>query len=101
DGERHRVVFQVDLCPARGELPASIMDVNQREKDIRYSSRTRLNTKMQLERQFIIKAAHRLLDKLPPELRDDPDAQALANLRSECKGIDVVHLIYRTKQYES
>jgi NTE family protein len=100
-GERNRVVFQVDLFPARGELPASIGDVSQREKDIRYSSRTRLNTKMQLEQQLIIKAAHRLLDKLPPKLRDDPDAQALANLRSECKGIDVVHLIYRTKQYES
>jgi NTE family protein len=100
-GERHRVVFQVDLFPARGDLPATIVDVSQREKDIRFSSRTRLNTDFELDRQLIIKAAHRLLEKLPPELREDPDAQILANLRSKCKGIDVVQLIYRTKPYES
>ena len=100
-GQRNRVMFQVDLFPARGELPATILDVSQREKDIRCSSRTRLNTSFEMERQQMIKAAHRLLDKLPPELRRDPDAQMLASLRSECKGIDVVHLIYRTKQYES
>jgi NTE family protein len=100
-GQRNRVMFQVDLFPAKGELPATILDVSQREKDIRYSSRTRLNTSFEMERQQMIKAARRLLDKLPPELRGDPDAQALASQRSECKGIDVVHLIYRTKQYES
>jgi NTE family protein len=100
-GERHRVVFQVDLFPARGGLPATIDDVSQREKDIRYSSRTRLNTDYELERQLIMKTAHRLIDKLPPDMREDPDVQTLANLRAECKGIDVVHLIYRTKQYES
>jgi NTE family protein len=100
-GERHRVVFQVDLFPARGQMPATILDVSQREKDIRYSSRTRFNTDMELERQLMIKAANRLLEKLPPELRADPDVQKLASLRRECKGIDVVHLIYRTKQYES
>jgi NTE family protein len=100
-GERHRVVFQVDLFPARGELPATIVEVGQREKDIRYSSRTRLNTAFELERQAIAKSAHRLLSKLPAELRDDPDAKALASVQSKCKGIDVVHLIYRTKQYES
>jgi NTE family protein len=100
-GERHRVMFQVDLFPAKGELPATILDVGQRDKDIRYSSRTRLNTSFEMERQQMIGAAQRLLDKLPPELRVDPDAQMLASLRSECKGVDVVHLIYRTKQYES
>jgi NTE family protein len=100
-GDRHRVMFQVDLFPAKGEMPATILDVSQREKDIRYSSRTRLNTSFEMERQQMIKATHRLLDKLPPELRSDPDAQMLASVRSECKGIDVVHLIYRTKQYES
>jgi NTE family protein len=100
-GERHRVVFQVDLFPARGQMPATILDVSQREKDIRYSSRTRFNTDIELERQLMIKAANRLLEKLPPELRADPDVEKLASLRRECKGIDVVHLIYRTKQYES
>ena len=43
-GSDRRLVFQVDLFPARGEMPATIADVSEREKDIRYSSRTRLNT---------------------------------------------------------
>ncbi|HEX3523735.1 MAG TPA: patatin-like phospholipase family protein, partial [Stellaceae bacterium] len=36
---RHRMAFQVDLFPARGKLPATLTDVREREKDIRFSSR--------------------------------------------------------------
>jgi NTE family protein len=42
-----------------------------------------------------------LVSKLPPELWDDPDVRVLAHLRRECHGIDIVHLIYRSKNYES
>ena len=41
-----------------------------------------------------------MLAKLPESLRDDPDALALSQLRSE-QAVDVVHLIYRSKHYES
>lgn len=98
---KHIVIFQVDLFPARGRLPATLTDALEREKDIRFSSRTRLNTRQELDREAIAKAVHRLLDKLPAALRDDPDAQALAALHQKCAGIDVVHLIYRSKHYES
>ena len=99
-GYRHRVVFQVDLFAARGDLPATLAEVTEREKDIRFSSRTRMNTTVELDRQVIAQAAQRLLAKLPPELRDDPDARALARLRAD-RAVDVVHLIYRSKHYES
>ena len=99
-GERRRVVFQVDLFAAVGALPSNLAEVVEREKDIRYSSRTRLVTTNELDRQVIAQAAKRLLAKLPPALRDDPDAQALAALRCE-SAVDVVHLIYRSKHYES
>ena len=99
-GPQRRVVFQVDLFPARGELPRTLADVVEREKDIRYSSRTRMNTSIELQQQAIAQAAQRLLAKLPPRLRDDPDAAALAELR--CTGeVAVVHMIYRRKHYES
>ena len=39
-------VFQIDLFSASGPLPESLFDVAQREKEIRYSSRTRFNTDM-------------------------------------------------------
>ena len=99
-GHGHRVVFQVDLFPARGPLPRTLADVIEREKDIRYSSRTRMNTTIELRQQAIAQAAQRLLAKLPAKLRDDPDAAALAALR--CPGeVAVVHMIYRRKHYES
>ncbi|MEQ1685730.1 MAG: patatin-like phospholipase family protein [Burkholderiaceae bacterium] len=100
-GQRHhRVVIQVDLFAARGALPTTLSDVTEREKDIRFSSRTRLNTTMELNLQTIAQAAQRLLEKLPASLRDDPDVRALAKLR--CEGaVDVVHLIYRSKHYET
>ena len=99
-GKRHRVVFQVDLFAATGELPTTLSEVTEREKDIRFSSRTRLNTTNQLDRQVIAQAARRLLAKLPPELRDDPDARALKGMHCD-SAVDVVHLIYRSKHYES
>ena len=34
-GGGHRVIFQVDLFPARGDFPATLFDVAEREKDIR------------------------------------------------------------------
>ena len=99
-GKRRRLVFQVDLFAATGELPTNLPEVAEREKDIRYSSRTRMNTTNELDRQVIAQAAKRLIDKLPPGLRDDPDARALAQLRPEI-AVDVVHLIYRSKHYET
>ena len=99
-GRRSRLVFQVDLFAARGEMPKTLADVGEREKDIRFSSRTRLNTSNELKRQATMQAAQRLLAKLPAKLRDDPDAKALAALPAE-PPVSVVHLIYRSKHYES
>jgi len=99
-GRRERLVFQVDLFAARGAMPATLAEANEREKDIRYSSRTRLNTTFELRRQATLQAAKRLVAKLPASLRDDPDAKALAALPAEA-AVSVVHLIYRSKHYES
>src|SRR6201999_2036419 len=38
------LIFQVDLFSARGPLPISLLEAAEREKDIRFSSRTRVNT---------------------------------------------------------
>ena len=99
-GGGRRVIFQVDLFAARGALPTTLAEVIEREKDIRFSSRTRLNTTNELDRQVIAQAAQRLMAKLPPALRDDPNVLALSRLRCE-SAVDVVHLIYRSKHYES
>ncbi len=99
-GKRRRVVFQVDLFAARGAMPSTLAEVTEREKDIRFSSRTRLNTTNELDRQVIAIAVQNLMAKLPKSLRDDPDVRKLAHMRHET-AVDVVHLIYRSKHYES
>jgi ABC-type branched-subunit amino acid transport system ATPase component/predicted acylesterase/phospholipase RssA len=43
---RSRLTFQVDLFHASGRRPANLEEVGEREKDIRYSSRTRAATDM-------------------------------------------------------
>jgi NTE family protein len=97
---KRRVVFQVDLFAATGDMPTNMAEVTEREKDIRFSSRTRLNTTVELDRQVLAHAAQRLIAKLPPELRSDPDVLALSRVHSD-GAVDVVHLIYRSKHYES
>jgi len=92
-------VFQVDLFSARGRMPQALTDVAQREKEIRYSSRTRFNTDKFLEMQTLRRALKRLLMRLPQELRDDPDAKALAE--STCDAaVTIVHLIHRRAAYD-
>ena len=95
-----RAVFQVDLFSARGEMPQTLAEVSEREKDIRFSSRTRLNTTLALEQRRLGQAAMRLIDKLPAALRNDPDAKLLTQMLSD-QPVDIVHLIYRSKHYES
>ncbi|MGX1196133.1 DUF3734 domain-containing protein [Parvibaculum sp. MBR-TMA-1.3b-4.2] len=93
-------VFQVDLFNARGSLPRTIGEVAERQKDIRYSSRTRLNTDVFRRRHRMEKAVSNLLEKLPPEFSDDPDVQALR----ECdrhNAITIIHLIHRRMRYHN
>jgi NTE family protein len=94
---RSRLTFQVDVFPARGRLPQSLAEVNEREKDIRYSSRTRAVTdtlKLQHDVRHNINA---LLEKLPPEIRDTPEAHWLYNFGCVTR-MDIVQLIYRPDQ---
>jgi NTE family protein len=93
------LVFQVDLFAARGEAPATIMDVYAREKDIRYSSRTRQVTDLLLRLRKEREAIRKVLDKLPADLARDPDVERLAALAAE-HAVNVVHLIYRKHGWE-
>ena len=93
------LVFQVDLFSASDTLPKTIMDVMAREKEIRFSSRTRQISdqlvKLRKERRHIRK----VLDKLPEALRDDPDVRALESCARE-HAVNLVQLIYRANAWE-
>jgi NTE family protein len=93
------LVFQVDLFSSVAPLPHTIMDVMAREKEIRFSSRTRQVTMDKLALRDERAAIRRLLAKLPTDLRDDPDAVDLA-ARSAEQPVNLVHLIYRANAWE-
>ncbi len=93
-------IFQVDLFPARGALPRTMAEVADREMDIRFSSRTRLNTDQSLQLRRLKRLARDLLADLPPDLRDNPHARRLADAACE-NAVNIVHLIYRGKPHEN
>ena len=94
------LIFQVDLFSARGPMPRTLPDVSEREKDIRYSSRTRLNTDVFRRQQSFRRAAHRFLAKLPDDLKNDGDARILQELSCNA-AVTIVHLIHRRKNYDT
>src|SRR6476646_7551556 len=93
------LIFQVDLFSARGPLPTSLLEANEREKDIRFSSRTRMNTDKNKQIHNTRKALRDLMGKLPEDLRKDPSVEILCQAAKE-NTVTVVHLIYRSKDYE-
>jgi len=94
------LVFQVDLFPAEGPMPQELTDVWSRQKDIQYSSRTRQVTDTYLRLRKEHKAIAAVLDKLPPEMADDPDVRHLRDMIGE-GALNIVHLIYRSRAWES
>ena len=71
-------IIQVDNFNAQGELPRNLSEVSERAKDIQYASRTRFNIERLEELGELADAGQRLLRRLPPALKSDPDAQKLA-----------------------
>lgn len=99
DDTLNSLIFQVDLFSARGALPRTLQDVMGRQKDIMYSSRTRLVTDLFQTLQGWKKLTHQALSKVPEaalseeerKLRDD-----LALLPEHT----ILQLIYQQKSYE-
>jgi len=93
------VVLQVDLFSARGAMPTTLSEVAERQKDITFSSRTRMNTDVVAGNVNLQQAVADLIGKLPPRLRDQPSVAALRSQMTS-QPIDIIHLIYRDKAYE-
>jgi len=93
-----RLAFQVDLFPARGRLPTNLVEAAEREKDIRFSSRTRAGTDQLQLMQNVQHEFLALWEQLPPKIRALPEAQALHERCRNAREVDIVHLIDRSDQ---
>ena len=70
-----------------------------RQKEIQYSSRTRAGTDSFEHIQRLRRALADMFEKLPETLRNGSEAQLLQPL-GDHKVYNIVHLIYRAKNYE-
>ena len=93
------LAFQIDLWSARGEFPRNLLEAETRQKEIRYSSRTRMATDQFKKQQILRRAAAHLLAKLPSALKQTPEAEMLA-LEADEKVYNLIQLIYRARNYE-
>ena len=97
--QRDTLAFQVDLWSASGKFPRNLPEVTTRQKEIQYSSRTRVNSDRFKQMQMLRAAVASLLEKLPAELRSMPEVELLRPA-SEHKVYNLVELVYRAQQYE-
>jgi NTE family protein len=94
------LVFQIDLFSGAGEVPGNIDQVNERVKDIQYSSKAVMNAARLKELEELRAVLHRVIEKLPEALQSDPDVQRL-KAASTRGAVTLVHFINRHDTYSS
>ncbi|WP_238160091.1 patatin-like phospholipase family protein [Pigmentiphaga sp. H8] len=97
---RYSLVFQVDLWSAHGQVPGNLSEVPIRQKDIQYSSRTRLVTDYMREVQEYRGLLRELLKHMPAGHGREPWMKRARELASD-RRINVLHLIYRGEKCEA
>ena len=97
--ERNTLAFQVDLFSARGAVPRSMPAVLSRQKDIQYSSRTRMVTDAYRRLRALELELRRAL-ALVPEDRLDEGQRALKQRLERLPEVVILHLIYRQQAHE-
>lgn len=93
------LAFQVDLFSAQAEPPKTIMDVMAREKEIRFSSRTRQISDQVMKLRREREAINRVLAKLPDAMAEDADVCVLREMAAE-QPVSLVQLIYRANAWD-
>jgi NTE family protein len=90
---RSRLTFQVDVFQSRGALPTNLDEAAEREKEIRFSSRTKICSNSFRDRHDVRHAINELHKLLPPEIKSTEQARRLYELGCVTE-MDIVQLIY-------
>ena len=98
-GGANALVFQVDLFSSRGIVPRDMYEVLSREKDIRFSSRTRLITDY-FRHHYRLKVQLRdALAKVPEDLLTEVERR-LKEILSDLPEITILQMVYQQRAYE-
>ena len=81
--------FMVDLWSATGPEPTTLDQVQTRQKDVMFASRSQQHIQQYLQLHTLRKALHAMQQKLPDALKTEDDAQHLAALGCET----VMHIV--------
>ena len=98
-GSQNTLVFQVDLFSSRGDIPRDMPEVLSRQKDIQYSSRTRMMTDHYLRVHRLQQALRDAYDLIPDDKLSPEQRKQKADLQ-HLPAINIMQLIYRQKAYE-
>jgi len=80
-------------------LPANLDETSEREKDVRYASRTQSCTNAARDKHHVRHAINELHKLLPPEIANTEEAERLYELGCVTE-MDIVQLIYRASEPE-
>lgn len=94
------LAFQVDLWSALGTVPTNIWDVQERNKDIVYSSRTRAITDLMQREQHLRHLIREVLKHVPETARQHDRWCREADSWACGRQVNVIHLIYREKEWD-
>ena len=98
-----QLIFQVDLWNAKGTVPENMMEIDERIKDIRYSSRTRMVTGFMAQKLRYTRLIKELLEIIDDDAKIDKVEELCVNKAREMTEVgvkNVIHLIYHKKTYE-
>ncbi|MCO6417207.1 patatin-like phospholipase family protein [Siccirubricoccus sp. KC 17139] len=93
------LMFQLDLFSSRGVMPRTLPEADERAKDIRYSSRTRLVTDIYRRMQAMRCDMNKLLAMLPEAARHSEEARRIAGQLTPAR-VNLIQLVYRRAQYD-
>ena len=98
-----QLIFQVDLWNAKGTVPENMMEIDERIKDIQYSSKTRMVTDFMAQKLRYTRLIKELLEIIDDDAKIDKVEELCVNKAREMTEVgvkNVIHLIYHKKTYE-
>ena len=97
---RSTLCFMVDLFDCRGKLPTNLDEVQKRQKDIMYASRSERNIEAYEKIHQLRHVINSLYGHMPESLRNDPEIRELASWGCTTT-MSIIHMIYRGTDAES